>query len=255
MVLKKLVGRALYRVGYNAVHKEVLPHLGLCLHLKKLFESQRIDTVWDVGANRGQFYRLLRKGIEFRGRILSFEPVPYLYKRLAERSATDPEWHVFPYVLGEEARRVAINITKADDMSAFLTPDASHTDRFRESNTTVDTAMVDIKCLDDVYRHLCERYPIQRSYLKMDTQGYDLKVVAGAGAVISNFVALQTEASVLPMYEGMPDYQTSIARLREAGFELSGVFPVMTDERLRLIEFDCVMVNPSRIDRIPARAH
>lgn len=255
MVLKKLVGRALYRAGYNAVHKEILSHLGLCLHLKKLFESQRIDTVWDVGANRGQFYSLLRKGVEFRGRILSFEPIPRLYQHLTERSGSDPEWHVFPYALGETAQRLAINITKADDMSSFLTPDASRTDRFRDSNTTVDTEMVDIKRLDDVYAELCDRYPIRRSYLKMDTQGYDLKVMAGAGAIISNFVALQTEASVLPMYKDMPDYQTSIACLREAGFELSGVFPVTTDERLRLIEFDCVMVNPRKIDLVPSAVH
>jgi FkbM family methyltransferase len=249
------VGNMLRRVGYQAVRTDMLLHLGLCLHLGKLFESQRIDTVWDVGANRGQFYRLLRKGMGFKGTILSFEPLSELHKLLAEKSKNDRNWHVFPFALGEKQEQLAINIMKANDMSSFLMPDQDHTDRFRDSNTPIKTELVNIKCLDDIFEELRERYHIERSYLKMDTQGYDLNVVKGGKKVISNFVGLQTEASVLPVYKEMPDYRKAIHFMNEIGFELSGLFPVARDEKWRLIEFDCVMVNPEKIDLIPAEMH
>lgn len=44
----------------------------------------------------------------------------------------------------------------------------------------------------------------------------------------------------------MPSYFDSLSALSGQGFEVSGFFPVTLDERLRLIEFDCLMVNRNR---------
>lgn len=255
MLLKKLVGSTLRQIGYQAIRTDLVSNLGLCLHLKNLFETQKIDTVWDVGANRGQFYRFLREDIGFKGAILSFEPLSVLNSSLIEKSKRDPSWHIFPFALGEKKELLTINIMKANDMSSFLSPDCNQTDRFKDSNKPIETEVVDVKCLDDIYEELCETYGIKKSYLKMDTQGFDLKVVKGGRKVISNYIALQTEASVLPLYKEMSDYRKTISYMNEIGFELSGVFPITTDEKLRLIEFDCVMVNPKKIDLVPAERH
>ena len=255
MFLKTMAGNILRCFGYQAIPLDFMFDLGLCLHLKKIFQNQRIDTVWDVGANRGQFYRLLRKGVEFEGNIFSFEPLSELNSILTEKSKNDPNWHVFPFALGAKREQMSINVMKANDMSSFLSPDWTRVDRFRESNTFIKTETVDVMCLDDIYEELCEKYRVGRSYLKMDTQGYDLNVVKGGKKIIRDFIALQTEASVLPLYKEMPDYQTTIEFMKESGFELSGVFPVTTDEKLRLIEFDCVMVNLSKVDLVPAERH
>lgn len=255
MEMKKLLGSTLRRMGYQAIPTKLVSNLGLCRHLKNLFESQQIDTVWDVGANRGQYYSFLRNGVGFKGTVLSFEPLSELHGRLAEQSRNDPDWHVFPFALGAKNERLDINITQANDMSSFLSPDCNHTDRFRDSIKPVRTETVDVKCLDDIYEEICDRHHVNKSYLKLDTQGFDLNVARGGSHVISNFVALQTEASVLPLYEGMPDYRETLSYMNEIKFELSGVFPVTTDERLRLIEFDCVMVNVDRIVPIQAERH
>ena len=55
-------------------------------------------------------------------------------------------------------------------------------------------------------------------------------------------LALQTEASVIGIYKGMPTYMEMIRYLGERGFDLSGLYPVARDSSLRLFEFDCVMI-------------
>lgn len=248
MSLKKLAGHLLRRCGYEAVRSEFVLEFGLALHLKDLLGSQNIDTVWDVGANRGQFYRLLREDVGFKGTILSFEPLSDLHGMLEERSRTDPKWHVFPFALGEREEQRTINVMKANDLSSFLQPDVTHTDRFHDSNSIVTRTPVAIKRLDDVFEDVSGRFHPRRSYLKIDTQGYDLEVVRGGLKALPTFIGLQTEASVLPMYRGMPDYRETIRFLNDLGFELSGVYPVAKDQKLRLIEFDCVMVNADRVE-------
>ncbi len=49
-----------------------LPQPAMQAHLRNLLQLHRIDLVLDVGANRGQFARLVRQ-LGFLGRIVSFE--------------------------------------------------------------------------------------------------------------------------------------------------------------------------------------
>ena len=45
-------------------------------------------------------------------------------------------------------------------------------------------------------------------------------------------VALQSEVSVRPIYEGMPDWREAVRSIEALGFSLSGRFPVSRTERL-----------------------
>jgi hypothetical protein len=59
--------------------------------------------------------------------------------------------------------------------------------------------------------------------------------------------ALQTEASVRRIYKGMPGYTEIIHYLDERGFDITGLYPISRDKSLRLVEFDCVMINRAAI--------
>jgi hypothetical protein len=78
--------------------------------------------------------------------------------------------------------------------------------------------------------------------LKMDTQGYDLKVYRGAASSLGRVQAVVSELSFQPIYEGMPDYRQMLAEFESAGFAVSGLFPVSRNPDLSLIEMDCVLV-------------
>ena len=99
-----------------------------------------------------------------------------------------------------------------------------------------------MKSLDSIFEKCTATINDPRIFLKMDTQGYDLKVLAGASKHIDQILGLQSEVAVIETYDGMKKYLESIPKMNQMGFELTGLFPVGRDKKLRVIEFDCVMV-------------
>jgi Methyltransferase FkbM domain len=82
-------------------------------------------------------------------------------------------------------------------------------------------------------------------WLKVDTQGWDLEVLRGAAQTLRSISALQIELSVIPIYQGMPDYLTVLRELRQLGFEIGALTPVNRDALGRVIEFDCALIASS----------
>ena len=59
---------------------------------------------------------------------------------------------------------------------------------------------------------------------------------------------MQSEVSIVALYEGMPHFTEQLATYERAGFELSGMYPVIIDRpTLRTIEFDAVLVRASAV--------
>lgn len=212
-------------------------------HLSRLFKLLEIDCVLDVGANIGQYRDFLRIEVGYRGSIVSFEPIPENVEILRKRALSDPMWTIHEYALGAERGVATFNVMTASTFSSFLTPSHSETDQFREQNKIERAISVEVQKLDDVLPALLREIGSGRPFLKMDTQGYDLQVIEGGKTVIQDVAALQTEASVTPIYSGMPDYVTTIRTLEALGFCVSGFFPLQPERVLRLVEFDCYMVN------------
>jgi len=100
-----------------------------------------------------------------------------------------------------------------------------------------------MKRLDSIFEDLIAPLEKPQIYLKLETQGYDLKVVAGARRSLKRVAGLQSELAVQPLYEGMPGYLETLECLHQAGFDLTGMYSIARDNALRVIEFDCVMIN------------
>ena len=63
--------------------------------LVALLDHHRINTVFDVGANVGQYGKRLRSS-GYKGRIISFEPLTAAHAELSRAAAGDPFWEVAP---------------------------------------------------------------------------------------------------------------------------------------------------------------
>ncbi len=86
----------------------------------------------------------------------------------------------------------------------------------------------------------------RRPFLKLDTQGFDLDVFAGASDVIERFVGMQSELALMGIYKGMPRMRRSLRAYEKAGFEIAALYPVSRQTRTaRVLEYDCVMVRAS----------
>ena len=57
-----------------------------------------------------------------------------------------------------------------------------------------------------------------RAMLKMDTQGTELQVLAGASRSLSQVYIIETEMELVPLYVGQPLATDVCAVLRDAGF-------------------------------------
>ena len=255
-LVKNLVRRLSRSVGYDIVPLRDMSQCELAAHLGQLFAEFEIDCVLDVGANVGQYRDFLRDRVFYDGLIVSFEPVSRNLDVLRRRAAGDPRWVVEAYALAAEAGTRTINVTAQTEFSSFLAPDYTKLPRVESFNTVAATEAVTVRTLDEVLPPLEERLRFRRPYLKLDTQGYDLEVLRGGLQSLPRICALQTEASVIGIYEGMPGYLDAIRFLGEHAFDVTGFFPVQRDRRLRLIECDCVGVNRAiaQLDANPAAA-
>jgi hypothetical protein len=100
---------------------------------------------------------------------------------------------------------------------------------------------VEVRRLDELFAQIAAPATHPRTYLKMDTQGFDLEVLAGASGCLDEVVALQTELSVRALYEGMPSWLEALTELRRLGFTPTGFYAVGRDSSWRVLEYDCVM--------------
>jgi FkbM family methyltransferase len=205
--------------------------------LQRVLAERGVDLVVDVGANIGEFSQTLRR-LGYTGPIMSFEPDRRPAARLANAASNDPRWLVRTEALGDEAGRRALHVATESKLSSFLQP----TDGGVLLGDLQDThdEEVDVRRLDDVLDEL--GVDASRILLKVDTQGWDHRVLRGSEHVLDRVVAILVELVVQPSYVDAPDYLELLAWLRERGFEPSDFDRVLQDENGVLAEIDCLLV-------------
>ncbi|MGO9528533.1 MAG: FkbM family methyltransferase [Verrucomicrobiia bacterium] len=227
--------------GSKRVRREVraISAFARIVQTREVFSQCGIDLVVDVGANIGQFAQELRAF--YKGEIVSFEPVSTAFGELARHASGDPHWRCYPWALGSQTESRVIHVCRLTHLSSLLKANEYAPRRFGGAAAETGQEMVSVRRLDEVLDEIAPDYRARRMFLKADTQGFDAEVFKGLGTKVEYIAALQSEVSVIPIYEGMPHWMESIALYERAGFGVVGLFPVSFDSS-RVIEFDCLMV-------------
>jgi len=219
-----------------------LAHYLAAEHLGWVLRELEVNCVLDVGGNRGQFGRRLRH-CGYAGRIVSFEPLPHLADQLRTTAAGDPDWHVVQCALAQEETEADMTVVGDGGATSSLLPPTEFAKQWSPRISGIRTETVPVRRLDGLLDAVTEGLEEPRTFLKMDTQGYDLRVFDGVGGRVKEIVGLQSEVSNVPLYEDSPRMHEAISAYEASGFETTGVFPVTRDTaRMRVIEFDIVMV-------------
>ena len=248
MSIKRFVAGLASAAGYTIVPNWRLSQHALAQKVAEIFRVYEIKTVIDVGANTGQYYRFLRLYVGFNGRIISYEPIPELAAKLREENSRDPLWTIHEKALGAKVETLELNVMAYSDFSSFRAPLAAGTKVQNEMNTIKRKVAVQVSTLDHELANIGE---LGQTFLKLDTQGFDLEALKGAGAVISRIPALQTEVAFRLLYDGMPHYAESLAAFAAHGFSVADFSLVSCDERQEAIEFDCLMVRAKKVSFYP----
>lgn len=241
-IAKRIIKSSLGRFDLALIDLRKNNCLGLFLpgHLRAVFETLKINCVIDVGANVGAYGAMLRKN-GYQGRIVSLEPVSEVYQTLNETAAHDKSWLTMNVACGRRNETGTINVFDASVHSSLLPP--SENMRVNIESTYIErTEDVIIRRLDSLFEECVEGIADARVFLKIDTQGFDLEVVEGAGECMERISGVQSELSIIPLYEGMPDYMQALSRYRQLGFEPTGFFHILHSATSHhLIEFDAVL--------------
>lgn len=209
--------------------------------IRRYLNTLDADCVFDVGANVGQYGTELRQ-IGYRGWIFSFEPDRDAFRKLELASSGDPKWEIFNYALGREVGEAILNVMAVSLFNSFRTPSTAEISSFAGANRIVEERKVGMDTLGNVLPALQSRYGFRTPFLKMDTQGFDLEVFAGAAPVYDRITGLQTELSLKRIYEGTPAWSTALETYQAEGFELAGLYAVNPEDQV-LVELDCYLRN------------
>jgi FkbM family methyltransferase len=200
--------------------------------------SWRIDVVLDVGANAGQYAQRLRSDLGFEGRICSFEPMSLPFRRLQSRAAEDPKWQTFNFALGDVEGMATINIAANSESSSMLEMLPSHLEAAPESRF-VGTEDVELRTLDAIFHDLCQ--PGEGVYLKIDTQGFEGRVLRGADRSLPKIDTVEMEMSLTPLYSNEPTFGELYQLLLAKGYTVVGLEPGFTNPQTgQLLQADAV---------------
>lgn len=179
-----------------------------------------IKTVLDIGANKGQFAKLARE-VFAEARIYSFEPLPDCFRELQNALSGDKKFFPFNKAIGRSESILEFFRSIHSPSSSFLEMEELHKEAFPESiGGQVQQAIeVKVDTLDGFYTSEKPELPV---LLKIDVQGFEGEVIAGATNMLKNVKVVILEMSVRKLYKDQPLFHDIYMAMHNHGFGYHG---------------------------------
>jgi FkbM family methyltransferase len=225
--LHPLLCRSLIRgVAASAEHFMVLKSLG------------PIDTIIDIGANRGQFSLAARYSFP-KATIFAFEPLPTPFEICRNVFASDEGTIVFNTAVGVEQSTAVIHVSGRDDSSSLL-PITNTQEQIFPGTGEIGTANIRVDRLDSLLAH---NNLSKKTLLKIDVQGYEAQVLRGSEDLLNSVMLIYIECSFVELYKSQVLAHEVIDWLHQRDFMLTGVYNVALDENHHAVQADFLFRN------------
>lgn len=182
----------------------------------KIMNHYKIDLLFDIGANIGQYGELTRT-IGYAGKIISFEPLNDAYEALEKKALSDNKWTTNNFALGHENSKALINVAGNSVSSSVLEMKDVHIET-EPNSKYIGQQEIQVKKLSDIFNSFYTDE--NKVMLKVDTQGFEKQVLEGASDILNKVSLIQLEMSLVTLYENEPLYLDVIELLDKKGFEL-----------------------------------
>jgi FkbM family methyltransferase len=189
--LKKLIQSIFGMLGYRIIRIDRTPRSAHAAGLEPFFSVLKgagfaPKHILDVGANRGIW---TREAIKYfpAAQYTLVEPQDYLKTNVEDLVKRGYKIRWINAGAGDEAGNLAFNVTPRDDSGSFVRPPEDGQARTRNE------IIVQVRTLDEIVRSSSAPVP---EMVKIDAEGFDLKVLAGASELFGKTDIFLVEAMV-----------------------------------------------------------
>ncbi|HST31014.1 MAG TPA: FkbM family methyltransferase [Chthoniobacterales bacterium] len=203
--------------------------------------TETLRCIVDVGANVGQWSDMLLDCITPEKLIIA-EPIPAAFAVLQKKFGNKPGVELHHLAIGEAEGVAKLKITRnttgasllqpREEMRALVGGTWSIASEIEVKMTTLDRLLADLR---------------EVSLLKIDVQGYEKQVLAGATQTLPKTKFILVELNFMPQYDG-GSWLGEIHQIltRDFGFFLAnGTAPLVLNGRASMI--DGLYVNPNLV--------
>lgn len=206
--------------------------------MKKKGVLDEIDAIIDVGANRGQF-AFMASRVCPTVPIFSVEPDPVSFEKLqAVFTKFSIGGKCLRTALSDFAGTAKLHRYSSDACNSFLLPAS-------QDLAMIGSAEVPVTTLDALTDEFLP--DARRMLLKIDVQGAEMSVLAGAARTLRRCALVLVEVSFRQSYEGGARLHEVLGRLDGQGFRVHEIIDTLREKGGGLKEADLLFVN----ERLP----
>jgi FkbM family methyltransferase len=167
------------------------------------------DTILDIGGYVGNVAWFMTTCVGPDGKVFSFEPHPELFKALHAKAEKYSNLTAFNLAVSNAASPVTLyfGMTEASNQASTIRADLVTTDLLGDDIRSVEVPAVTLD-------RFCVDHGLHPSVIKIDVEGAEPFVLAGAGTVLETMPLLIFEMGVT---KKLPDH---VAKLRAQGYQL-----------------------------------
>jgi FkbM family methyltransferase len=200
-----------------------------------------IDTVVDIGANRGQFALCARRLFP-NALIYSFEPLQRPAETYRRVFKDDPRAVLYNTAIATDSGSTPMHVSRWDGSSSLLPIAKAQHDNFpfteESGQETVSTARLST-CLNSAAI-------VGTALLKLDVQGFELAALQGCEERLDQFDYVYVEASFIELYVGQALASDVCRFLISKDFDLTCVANLSYGRSRRAIQADFLFARRSR---------
>ena len=180
--------------------------------------------IFDVGANDGETARRFSSSFP-TATIYSFEPDHQTFRRLAETTRKLENVRIINRALGQSVGQASLFRNSFDATNSLL-PSVEDAEEYvvrPDYLRPIGTETVMIDTID----HFCSEQGIDGiDILKIDTQGYELEVLAGASETLARrgVPLIYAEVSFIRFYEHQPLFDEVYGYLYDRDYRMVGIY-------------------------------
>ena len=194
-----------------------------------------INTVYDIGANNGQWSLALKHGV-------LKDSYFYLFEGSSEHDQALKNTNL-PYYIGilSNPGRTLVEYYQAGSSTG--------NSYYKENTVHYENAVPELlpaQTLDSIVEECGMPVP---NFIKIDTQGSELDILQGAEKILSSVDLVMLECPIIRYNKGAPDIQDYIDYMRTQGFMPSEIMEIHEGQRI-LSQIDIMFINAKTRDKI-----